>query len=95
MNATHTRSLLMDLDLSKVDNVPMKGQWVMTRVAKVIDGDTITVVMIIGGYPFKVDVRVSGVDCPESLKRNAKSTQEMNAGVAVKKHIPSVSFMTR
>src|SRR5947209_3693018 len=82
--------VLSKLDLTTVDDVPMKGQFTYSRVMKVIDGDTIRVAILINSYPLAVDVRVIGVDCPESLKRNASCQLEMDAGLAIKNHIKEI-----
>lgn len=79
--------VLMAVDLKKVSDVPFKGRHVNARIAKVIDGDTVKVVIMMGDCPFMLSVRVLGVDCPESTKRNAKSPTEMLAGKAITKHV--------
>jgi len=50
-------------------------------VVKVIDGDTITVLVADWPKPFRpVNVRVAGIDAPESRKRDAKSAIEQMRG---------------
>lgn len=89
-HSTNTQRALLAVDLTKVCDVPFKGQMIDARVAKVVDGDTIKVVIMMGDCPLMVSIRVIGVDCPESTKAKAKSVLEMNAGNAVKQHIYSL-----
>lgn len=81
---------LMAVDLKKVSDIPFKGKHVNARIAKVIDGDTVKVVIMMGDCPFMLSVRVLGVDCPESTKRNAKSPLEILAGKAISQHVSNL-----
>lgn len=81
---------LLSLDLACVSDVPNKGIWTQAIVVKVVDGDTIHVVILLGNTPLKVSVRILGVDCPESTKAKASCIEEMNAGKAVSNHIKSL-----
>jgi endonuclease YncB( thermonuclease family) len=73
---------LMEISLRDVPTVPCKGVRTPCRVAKVYDGDTCTIVMILdGGTPFKISVRLNGIDAPEM---RSKSELERSAAIAVR-----------
>lgn len=66
-----------------VSNTPNKDKWVMCDLVKVIDGDTISVIMNVGTHPLLIKVRIAGIDCPESSRRSTKNEKEIIAGKCV------------
>jgi endonuclease YncB( thermonuclease family) len=64
---------------TSVDSVISKGQWIPARLLKVIDGDTISVAVIVAnGEALKVSVRINGVDCPEKSRASEKEIRCSN-----------------
>lgn len=83
-------NILSQVNISRVEDVPYRGESILARVVKVIDGDTVMVIICMGSKCLKLSVRVGGVDCPESLKRNSSSTLEVEAGKRVKDYVNSL-----
>jgi endonuclease YncB( thermonuclease family) len=80
---THIKAL-RKIDISSVPNVVAKNEWILTRLIKVIDGDTIAVAILMGSTVLKVSVRVSGIDCPETHKASEK---EIRCGNLITEHV--------
>lgn len=70
-----------------VEFPPHKGETILARVLDVYDGDTVTVIILINGSskaPFKIKVRLAGIDTPEIKTRNKL---EKEAGIRVKNYV--------
>lgn len=69
-------------DARNVPNIPFRKERVPCRVSDVYDGDTCTIIMLVGDkIPFTFKLRITGIDAPEIKSKNPKETQ---AGIAVK-----------
>lgn len=74
---------LRSVDPNNVSNVPRKDLITKCRVVNVHDGDTITIIyMIDKKVPFKINLRMEGIDAPEITSKNQL---ERIAAVAVTK----------
>ena len=81
---------LRELDICSICDVPYKGMKILARIINVIDGDTVKVAIRLGTFPYKLNIRVCGVDCPESTKRFASCDLEMQAGKKSKEYTSSL-----
>lgn len=85
-----TIDLLMKVDLNKVEHIPYKDQVILARLKNVTDGDTIKVVILIGEYPMELNIRVLGIDSPETALRKGVTELEKQAGLLVKSHVKTL-----
>ena len=53
-----------------IDTPPLKNRFIAAKVINVYDGDTVTVVYLIGKEPFKINIRVKDIDSPEIRTKN-------------------------
>ncbi|HET8687870.1 MAG TPA: thermonuclease family protein [Methanosarcina sp.] len=60
-----TESSLKSVDVDSISSVPFQGEMKKCIVPKIIDGDTCTIIFLIGDKPFKINLRISGIDAPE------------------------------
>ena len=75
------KSSLISINPNSVTNLPGKGVLTRCRVTNVHDGDTVTIMYLIGNKtPFKINLRMEGIDAPEITSKN---TLEKEAGLAV------------
>jgi endonuclease YncB( thermonuclease family) len=80
----------MNIDWNNIDeNVPdfhhfLENQNKICKCVKVIDGDTIKVVTDINGKLWKINIRLSHIDCPELHSRNLI---EKNRAIFVKEEL--------
>lgn len=81
---------LLQANLKDACTIPYKGKRVCARVKKVIDGDTIKVVMMLDTYPFELNIRVLGIDTPESMLRPGVTELEKRAGLVVKAYVKTL-----
>lgn len=73
---------LSSIEPDNVTLVPRKGMLTKCQVCGVYDGDTITVLYLVQNAPFKINLRMEGIDAPEI---RSKCDLERQAAVAVKK----------
>lgn len=85
-----TTELLMKVDLDKVEHIPYKDQVIVARLKNVTDGDTLKVVILIGDYPMELNIRILGIDAPETALRKGVTELEKKAGLLVKNHVKSL-----
>lgn len=78
------RTKLRALQESKTSKVPYSGQWILARLFRVLDGDTLLLGLVLGDATLKISLRVLGVDCPETKKASAL---EMQAGEKAKEYV--------
>jgi endonuclease YncB( thermonuclease family) len=78
---------LMSFDPLSVSAVPFINQRIKARLTKVNDGDTLTFIISINGYPLKIKMRLAGLDAPETALRKGVSELEKKAGLCVKAHV--------
>jgi len=83
------RSLLSrKKDYSKITSPPCKGETVEAIIIDIYDGDTYTVVYNIKKVPFKIRVRLEGIDTPEIRRVTAESEKE--ASLLIREHMKSI-----
>lgn len=77
---------LRNVNTDQVGKFTFEGTTRWVRVCNVYDGDTVTVVMIFKGTPYKFQLRMFGYDCPEMKPplSNPARQQEIAAAVAAK-----------
>ena len=69
------------MDPAAVSAIPRAGKITKCRVCNIHDGDTFTIIYFIKKHtPFKIKIRMSGIDAPEI---NSKNKLEIAAGKAV------------
>lgn len=73
---------LSSIEPDNVTLVPRKGMFTKCQVCGVYDGDTITVLYLVQNTPFKINLRMEGIDAPEI---RSKRELEQKAATAVKK----------
>lgn len=64
---------LMSLDPKSISSPPLKGNNTLARIVDVYDGDTVKALFFLNGLidaPFKIGVRLAGIDCPELRTKN-------------------------
>lgn len=67
---------LNSIDEGLVPIVPKQGEIIDCRVTKVIDGDTCSILFLLGKIPMKLSLRISGIDSPE---KHADTQEEILA----------------
>lgn len=75
-------SILKNIKNEDVDIVFYKNQFIPAKVTKVYDGDTCTVIFLLNKTPFKINIRVLGIDTPEIKGKNI-SDQEKKSAIKV------------
>lgn len=68
--------LLRAIDVTQVPDVLCSEKPIRARVIDVYDGDTITVVFLIGSEPVQMKIRINGIDCPEIRSGKGKLKAE-------------------
>ena len=59
-------TILNNLDIKNIPRIPEHNKIIPARVIDVHDGDTVTVVFLLGGVtPFRINIRLLGIDAPE------------------------------
>lgn len=87
----NTIERLRVIDVKSVQKVPHKGEEIPARVAKITDGDTLSVIILHGGQiPMSINVRVLGIDCPETARHRAQSQLEVEAALSVKAYVERI-----
>jgi len=65
------KSSLNSIDPAQISNLPRKGMMTKCKIVNIHDGDTVTIVYMIGkGVPFKINLRLEGIDAPELGSKN-------------------------
>ena len=85
LNQLDIEKKLLEIDHKKLKCHPCIGNRVYARLIKIIDGDTLTVVIIHDATPLKFNIRVKGIDSPESKGKVSKIEKE--AGLAVTNYV--------
>ena len=80
-------SRLRCCNLKEVCDVPYKGLVIPARLTKVLDGDTVKVIILLGEHPLALKVRLAGIDAPETTLKGQTTQLEKDAGLAVKKYV--------
>lgn len=63
------------IDHNLLSDCPGKDQIILAKVCDVHDGDTITILTTVNGYPIKTHIRIVGIDTPEIRTKNLKEKQ--------------------
>lgn len=86
----NSRESLLSLDMSKSDKVPFRNRIIEARLKKVMDGDTLCFVILLGDFPLDLSIRILGIDSPETALRKGVTQLEKEAGISVKNHVKSL-----
>lgn len=86
----NSRESLLNLDMNKSDKVPFRNRVIEARLKKVMDGDTLCFVILIGDFPLDLSIRILGIDSPETALRKGVTPLEKEAGLSVKNHVKSL-----
>lgn len=78
---------LKNCNINQVCDIPFKNIIIPARVTKVIDGDTIKVVILLGEHPLSIKVRLTGIDAPETTLKGNTTQLEKDAGLIVKEYV--------
>src|SRR5690606_3699107 len=78
---------LENLDPNLVESVPLKGQIIDAKLVDVHDGDTVKVVVLYGEVPFKITIRILGVDTPEITRGRGRLPEEHDAAVKARDYL--------
>jgi endonuclease YncB( thermonuclease family) len=78
---------LKELCLDKVCKIPRQDCIIPARIVKVIDGDTIHVVIMVGNSPLSISIRVLGMDAPETKLKKGVTQLHKDAGLKVKNYV--------
>ena len=81
---------LENLDPNVVPKVPMQNEIIDARIEEIYDGDTVKLIVLFGDVPFRISLRILGVDAPEIKRAAGKLPQEHEAGVKVRDHMRSL-----
>jgi len=79
--------ILLEVNPSAVSIVPNQGKLMLARVLDVHDGDTVQVLVLLGGAPFKLSVRVRGIDAPEITKKGETTQKEVNVSKKIRDYV--------
>lgn len=81
---------LENLDPNLVESVPLKGQIIDAKLVDVHDGDTVKVIVLYGEVPFKISIRILGVDTPEITKGHGRLPEEHEAAVKARDYLRKI-----
>ena len=81
---------LRELDVSSVPNVILQNKSIRARVIDVYDGDTITVIFMLGDVPVKYKIRLIGIDTPEIRSGKGKLAIEKDAAIKCQKFLSCI-----
>ena len=81
---------LKKLDVSSVPNVILQNKSIRARVIDVYDGDTITVIFMLGDVPVKYKIRLIGIDTPEIRSGKGKLAIEKDAAIKCQKFLSCI-----
>jgi endonuclease YncB( thermonuclease family) len=84
---TDLTAMLRACNLNEVYDVPYKDLVTLARLVKVIDGDTIKVLILLGTQPLSLKVRLVGIDAPEVTLKGRTTLLEKTAGLVVKQYV--------
>lgn len=75
---------LHSVDWQNIDDIPNQGKWIEAKICKVIDGDTYIAIYSFGSKIFKIRLRLSNADTPETSR---SSDLEEEAGTKVTQYL--------
>lgn len=81
---------LMKIDVTKVPGVICQNDPIRALVVDVYDGDTITVVFLLGDTPIKIKIRIKGIDTPEIRSGKGKLKIEKQAAKKCRDYLNSL-----
>lgn len=81
---------LLALNPAVIGPIPHEGNTIPARLIKIIDGDTLDVIIMLGNYPLQIRIRLHGLDAPETKLRSGVRQLEKDAGLKVKKYVCSI-----
>jgi endonuclease YncB( thermonuclease family) len=81
---------LENLDPNVVPKVPMQNEIIDARIEEIYDGDTVKIIVLFGDVPFRISLRILGVDAPEIKHGAGRLPQEHEAAVKVREYLNSL-----
>ena len=75
---------LSQINVDEVEKVPYKGKVIEARIIDIHDGDTMKVVFMYGNKPFKIAIRILGIDAPEITAGAGRLPEEKIAAIKVR-----------
>lgn len=81
---------LRSIDITQVPDVILCQKQIRARVIDVYDGDTITVVFLLGNEPIQMKIRIKGIDTPEVKAGKGKLKAEKIAGKLCRDYLRSL-----
>ena len=85
---------LEEVNPDNVESVPLKGKVVPAKLIECHDGDTIRVIMLHGGAPMKISIRILGIDTPEIMRGHDRLPEEHDAGIKARDYLRSLLSST-
>lgn len=89
-NKDNIDNKLLSLNIDDIPNVIFKDKCIRGRVIDVYDGDTITVVFILGDMPIKYKIILYGIKAPEIRLGKGRTQLEKNAGLKCRDYVKSI-----
>ena len=80
-------SKLMAIKIDDVHKIPKFGKVIPARLIEITDGDTAHVIILMGDEPMKLNIRICGIDAPETKLGDGRSQLHKDAGLKVKKYV--------
>ncbi len=81
---------LRSIDITHVPDVILYQKQTRARVIDVYDGDTITVIFLLGNVPVQMKIRLKGIDTPEVRAGKGKLKAEKIAGKVCRDYLRSL-----
>ena len=81
---------LMSIDPDSLPKIIYLNKIIKARVTDVYDGDTVTVIFLIGEVPVKYKIRLKGIDTPEIRAGKGKLKIEKLAAIQAKQYLSSL-----
>ena len=89
-NAAPSRPDIFHLDPKTVSDVPYKGQLIDINIFDVHDGDTVHGIILLGNMPFRLAVRLLGIDTPEITAGKDRLPEEKLAAQKARDYLKSI-----
>jgi len=101
MNELIKQRRLSQIDPKTIPNVPFQDQIVRVYICDVYDGDRVTMIMDLGNHekaektenvsvPFKIALRLQGIDTPEITAGSNRLPEEKNAAIIARDYLKSL-----
>jgi micrococcal nuclease len=81
---------LEKIDPKTVPKVPFQDKIIYARIEEIYDGDTVKIIVLFGGIPVKLSLRILGIDAPEIKNGEGRLPEENKAAVKVRDYMRSL-----